>query len=142
MVQRPQRSTRTDTLFPSSTLFRSVLACSGRATTQARKGHRSAQLRKSPFGAEIPFRDIGYKLDLSPKVVSDPPNTEKTGRHSRGYPPASLLRADRRERETVEGPPPALRRAAGAQPPTRKAGGDRKSVVRGKSGSSRGELGG
>src|SRR3546814_8957416 len=69
------------------------------------------------------LRDIGYKLDLSPKVVSDPPNKEKTGRHSRGYPPASLLRADRREREPVEGLPPALRRAAGAQPATREAGG-------------------
>src|SRR3546814_10033429 len=69
------------------------------------------------------LRDIGYKLDLSPKVVSDPPNKEKTGRHSRGYPPDSLLRADRREREPVEGLPPAIRRAAGAQPATREAGG-------------------
>src|SRR3546814_8673999 len=99
----------------SDLLFWLVRACSGRATTQARKCQRSAQLRKSPFGAEIPFRDIGYKLDLSQKVVSDHPNKEKTGRHSSGYPTASLLRADRRKREPGEGLPPALGREAEAQ---------------------------
>src|SRR3546814_17724023 len=32
MIRRPPRSTRTDTLFPYTTLFRSVLADSSRAT--------------------------------------------------------------------------------------------------------------
>src|SRR3546814_18118326 len=102
----------------SDLLFWLVRACSGRATTQARKGQRSAQLRKSPFGAEIPFRDIGYKLELSPKVVSDPQNKGKTGRNSRGYPTASSLCATRTERETVEGLPPVQPTPAGDPPQT------------------------
>src|SRR3546814_10329915 len=41
MGRRPPRSTRTDTLFPYSTLFRSNLRCSGRASTGgARTGVR------------------------------------------------------------------------------------------------------
>src|SRR3546814_12565250 len=46
MIRRPPRSTRTDTLFPYTTLFRSELA-GVRATVEAPQGHgEQAQLRE------------------------------------------------------------------------------------------------
>src|SRR3546814_3744534 len=50
MIRRPQRSTRTDTLFPYTTLFRSALPDGGiragqRDDAQARRGRRG---RRSP----------------------------------------------------------------------------------------------
>src|SRR3546814_5342402 len=51
MIRRPPRSTRTDTLFPYTTLFRSALAQGGRAV----RGRRGARLgkphRRRPGGA-------------------------------------------------------------------------------------------
>src|SRR3546814_3201355 len=50
MIRRPPRSTRTDTLFPYTTLFRSpVRACRGRVP-DGRK--RAAALRRQPCGRE------------------------------------------------------------------------------------------
>src|SRR3546814_7122153 len=45
MIRRPPRSTRTDTLFPYTTLFRSRVAarCGGDRERRARAGRRSAQ---------------------------------------------------------------------------------------------------
>src|SRR6056297_3898815 len=46
MIRRPPRSTRTDTLFPYTTLFRSACA---RATGQ--RFHQLVARREGPFGA-------------------------------------------------------------------------------------------
>src|SRR3546814_9320785 len=46
MIQRPPRSTRTDTLFPYTTLFRSSLLARGRdAGMRYRKGHRPGDVQ-------------------------------------------------------------------------------------------------
>src|SRR3546814_6048968 len=46
MIRRPPRSTRTDTLFPYTTLFRSRPACPGTDRRPAR-GHRKSRSRPS-----------------------------------------------------------------------------------------------
>src|SRR3546814_1048701 len=55
MIRRPPRSTRTDTLFPYTTLFRSFLTRQRSGTSlssRARGGHRSAeQTRRAPRAA-------------------------------------------------------------------------------------------
>src|SRR3546814_18114532 len=51
MIRRPPRSTRTDTLFPYTTLFRSDPTCSGRTGTFCRNG-RACQAHSEP--------DLGY----------------------------------------------------------------------------------
>src|SRR3546814_1655090 len=63
MIRRPPRSTRTDTLFPYTTLFRSagaaqdrVLARAGEARTDPRVLHRHADeglLQRPAVGAEV-----------------------------------------------------------------------------------------
>src|SRR3546814_11735970 len=44
MIRRPPRSTRTDTLFPYTTLFRSFLPLAGRAAKDAAARHIGASL--------------------------------------------------------------------------------------------------
>src|SRR3546814_136191 len=41
MIRRPPRSTRTDTLFPCTTLFRSAISAASHACREARKHHQS-----------------------------------------------------------------------------------------------------
>src|SRR3546814_3394203 len=48
MIRRPPRSTRTDTLFPYTTLFRSTTAAS-RATTRSSERLNSARCRTVPL---------------------------------------------------------------------------------------------
>src|SRR3546814_17047337 len=59
MIRRPPRSTRTDTLFPYSTLFRSDEAFAFLAEAGARR-HRDARLGQQPLGeldrAQVPER--------------------------------------------------------------------------------------
>src|SRR3546814_5524569 len=52
MVRRPPRSTRTDTLFPSTTLFRSA-ELAARRRLESRPG---ARLRAHPAGIALPAR--------------------------------------------------------------------------------------
>src|SRR3546814_12106526 len=47
MIRRPPRSTRTDTLFPYTTLFRSIVAAPG-LSDHLRPGHRDLDLRPLP----------------------------------------------------------------------------------------------
>src|SRR3546814_944555 len=49
MIRRPPRSTRTDTLCPYTTLFRSCCAVAGRADDD----HRVGEARGDEIGAEI-----------------------------------------------------------------------------------------
>src|SRR3546814_257759 len=53
MIRRPPRSTRTDTLFPYTTLFRSAQLAPGHAAGQGqRTGHRQDDLRATYTGGE------------------------------------------------------------------------------------------
>src|SRR3546814_5871078 len=51
MIQRPPRSTRTDTLFPVTTLFRSRLLRAHRAHNLERERHVAALVTEHPVGA-------------------------------------------------------------------------------------------
>src|SRR3546814_19756375 len=67
MIRRPPRSTRTDTLFPSTTLFRSV--CRGRIDT-----HEAALANHAMPGDADVGCDVDMVLDLRPvpQVVAAP----------------------------------------------------------------------
>src|SRR3546814_5998283 len=67
MIRRPPRSTRTDTLFPYTTLFRSCLWSIGSCSTKV--GH----LRTAP--ALSPIQSMG--LDISTRSIPEPtPNID------------------------------------------------------------------
>src|SRR3546814_11447869 len=62
MIRRPPRSTRTDTLFPSTTLFRSLELVGHRAEArQALRAHRRARL---PLACEQAGRKRCGRLEL------------------------------------------------------------------------------
>src|SRR3546814_18930424 len=85
MIRRPPRSTRTDTLFPYTTLFRSSACCCGR-TTRAR---RAAHLRP-PDRADLPSHlrtrlrgDLSLRLEIGLRphwYVENPMYSVNTGR--------------------------------------------------------------
>src|SRR3546814_7567662 len=55
MIRRPPRSTRTDTLFPYTTLFRSVIECSVGGMSQGKEGLvKSGRLGSSRVSTEFP----------------------------------------------------------------------------------------
>src|SRR3546814_3968768 len=56
MIRRPPRSTRTDTLFPYTTLFRSPVIF----PTESRPWLRQAPLRQSVSGAGAPTRGVAW----------------------------------------------------------------------------------
>src|SRR3546814_1552049 len=60
MIRRPPRSTRTDTLFPSTTLFRSpgCLAACRQIDQQRRKDARPPQRRRQAAAAPDRFNDL------------------------------------------------------------------------------------
>src|SRR3546814_18380944 len=67
MLRRPPRSTRTDTLFPYTTLFRSVLIISVRH-------NRSSPLHKRRRSGSIAaMQFIDLSIPITNDVVSDPP---------------------------------------------------------------------
>src|SRR3546814_6143551 len=62
-IRRPPRSTRTDTLFPSTTLFRSHCRSSGRACCQAGSlGRRACQGRRGTHDGHPPVREVGRTM--------------------------------------------------------------------------------
>src|SRR3546814_20375469 len=71
MIRRPPRSTRTDTLCPYTTLFRSEASCS--CASQAEPGQKHASLRSLPSSAlRAPSpvngrRLVGTKLAARPR---------------------------------------------------------------------------
>src|SRR3546814_6583441 len=67
MLRRPPRSTRTDTLFPYTTLFRSVLIISVRHNRPSPLHKR----RRSGSIAAMQFIDLS--IPITNDVVSDPP---------------------------------------------------------------------
>src|SRR3546814_19930332 len=56
MVQRPPGSTRTDTLFPYSTLFRSSLGAEDTRALQADRRARDAGVRHEAVGPQTPMQ--------------------------------------------------------------------------------------
>src|SRR3546814_5215073 len=65
MTRRPPRSTRTDTLFPYTTPFRSALLCRG---TEPRRDRRGAGRRR---GARLPDQEGGAGPDARPAFRMD-----------------------------------------------------------------------
>src|SRR3546814_15308424 len=59
MIRRPPRSTRTDTLFPYTTLFRSVPPKPRLGGRQIRAARQSFAPRSPPYGNRI-FRSSGF----------------------------------------------------------------------------------
>src|SRR3546814_9874530 len=63
MIRRPPRSTRTDTLFPYTTLFRSAFARARRAGSRWR-ARATATNSRSPPGGPIPNRSEEHTSEL------------------------------------------------------------------------------
>src|SRR3546814_9660948 len=92
MIRRPPRSTRTDTLFPYTTLFRSVLA--------AARWHVLPDQHPEPVGVVIIAR--GFDLDMLPQHI-EPRLFQKDD--------VALHRLLRRRRIKPVGPPALIERA-------------------------------
>src|SRR3546814_7459669 len=69
MIRRPPRSTRTDTLFPYTTLFRSALRSLARRGRQSRGDRRRTQLRAFGQTAGRTFRRVHARLGLFPESL-------------------------------------------------------------------------
>src|SRR3546814_5354330 len=63
MKRRPPRSTRTDTLFPYTTLFRSLLLADETALDQRREDTRQALLGDAQDAEQLGDRDAGVAAD-------------------------------------------------------------------------------
>src|SRR3546814_18554841 len=88
MIRRPPRSTRTDTPFPYTTLFRSALSCAGLAPVSVAPGHQGQgigdaliragidALREQDIaisfvlGHEAYYPRFGYSPDLAARFAS------------------------------------------------------------------------
>src|SRR3546814_12833670 len=70
MIRRPPRSTRTDTLFPYTTLFRSEARCVASARTQRRIGHEEDSVAHRDGGAQLPGRQ---RLDVDREAAKRSP---------------------------------------------------------------------
>src|SRR3546814_7193746 len=87
MIRRPPRSTRTDTLFPYTTLFRSLrqqhVAAALVAHAGLDRGEAAAGERRQlgePFGGERGDRKLGQGLNLSSAWEGGGPGTGSPGR--------------------------------------------------------------
>src|SRR3546814_12092944 len=79
MIRRPPRSTRTDTLFPYTTLFRSFRSASGRASRYRERLHRKCLWRHHLWHRRL---DPSLELTISvsaPSLALHMPN-DMTGR--------------------------------------------------------------
>src|SRR3546814_8154775 len=75
MIRRPPRSTRTDTLFPYTTLFRSVSAATRQSQLQAtltRAAQASATLAQRYYAAgNLPLRDLALEQAATSEAALD-----------------------------------------------------------------------
>src|SRR3546814_10726267 len=78
MIRRPPRSTRTDTLFPYTTLFRSRRGGCARPPGGARLSHHPGKLRRRNIEPNPAFARI---LNFSVHSVSQPAIASPTGDH-------------------------------------------------------------
>src|SRR3546814_7081911 len=65
MIRRPPRSTRTDTLFPYTTLFRSFITCDAKCLERGQPGHRIV-------AAKLRIKGIGLLLHDGIERIIDP----------------------------------------------------------------------
>src|SRR3546814_15835946 len=63
MIRRPPRSTRTDTLFPYTTLFRSHIAALDRRDAQHRHARQAAMFVKGAAGRQVDEPFVGHILE-------------------------------------------------------------------------------
>src|SRR3546814_7612120 len=76
MIRRPPRSTRTDTLFPYTTLFRSWLdRCGHMLTNRARRGYRATVLayHMAPIRPVAAIKDLAVGMvagGVPPRVIA------------------------------------------------------------------------
>src|SRR3546814_5136788 len=73
MIRRPPRSTRTDTLFPYTTLFRSM--CLQPARRRGRPEGRERASHKLPYGAQILHKN-GEKVKKGDRIRSEEHTSE------------------------------------------------------------------
>src|SRR3546814_20172264 len=112
MIRRPPRSTRTDTLFPYTTLFRSGGGSGGGAVEPSLRRSRSVGQvgRKSEMTCRIAafHEKIGALASPAPDELDkparppDPGNRERHGRHA-GHAPAGRGRSRLDRKSVVEG---------------------------------------
>src|SRR3546814_1099081 len=79
MIRRPPRSTRTDTLFPYTTLFRSVTLRIDARQTLARRADQPLVLieaQRARGDAEL-GRQIGNTILLAPKMIRSEEHTSE-----------------------------------------------------------------
>src|SRR3546814_14343629 len=80
MIRRPPRSTRTDTLFPYTTLFRSAGACQPRALVGPLRAHRGAGSvadHPHPYRSEEHTSELQSLMRISYAVFCLKKNTKK-----------------------------------------------------------------
>src|SRR3546814_12270131 len=150
MVRRPPRSTRTDTLFPYTTLFRSQprafgqremmaalhfasLLAAGRATEQARLMHRLCKPE--------PTRRARQAREDQPLGEPEQEQRGPAQRQQRGAEQDDRGDA-RRFRRIARQPQGAVCALRSAPPPQKESGEDRMSLVEGKGGPTRANLSG
>src|SRR3546814_2107411 len=84
MIRRPPRSTRTDTLFPYTTLFRSIGAEPSAQGNSDKANDTRIKLRRQLRAGDLDDREI--ELELSANVGVDimtPPGMEEMGQQLR-----------------------------------------------------------
>src|SRR3546814_11218634 len=127
MTRRPPRSTRTDTLFPYTTLFRSALG----------HGNRTGIAHREAFAGDAVEIGLALNRAVEHRIADDDVLgrlQRRPGRRMDADPAARQALADIVVRDAGQFP-----RAAGGEPRT---AADRKSVVEGKRVSGRGDSGG
>src|SRR3546814_1558286 len=77
-IRRPPRSTRTDTLFPYTTLFRSPASCPWRAPAPSRPTRRQSSPAPRPgrLSKSLPYRNLSSS-GASHALVGDRPRSEE-----------------------------------------------------------------
>src|SRR3546814_2393891 len=78
MIRRPPRSTRTDTLFPYTTLFRSIASASQGVDPRPRRPDRTGL----PHGSPVRSRPEGARLDPDPRTFLPEELHERSEEHT------------------------------------------------------------
>src|SRR3546814_9977702 len=80
MIRRPPRSTRTDTLFPYTTLFRSTPASGGARLTIMRRASRTRPKRRMQW--KLTAWVAGRKSRPTPATLSDNDRPDRSEEHT------------------------------------------------------------
>src|SRR3546814_5392621 len=82
MIRRPPRSTRTDTLFPYTTLFRSNATVSVQSRLQTPEQFGNIRLRTTEGGAVVRLRDVA-RVELGAEIYGF--DTQYNGKPASGF---------------------------------------------------------